>query len=407
MKNLIVVAPQPIPFAGSEPGKGFFWAVALSKFYQVHLVCLDFAVPALKNCDLCKSFVYHPVAMPPPMLPGLPFYQWYRSWCDAVIPHIRKISPLIHPIGIHHITIGSFRVLPAYDRLGIPYTLGPLGGGEYVPLKFLLSTKFPLEQKIGEILRPVFNCACVRNPFIRPILKQAQATIATTGQTAQLLCAAGSRNVSTVFPDVTSDQLDNEFVFKYRQAQSKVMQKRFELIFSGRALWWKGCDLALLVLEKLLERGVSVRLTVVTGGGNAVGGWKKLGASERVAPYVRWLDLMPKPELLQLYLQSHAFLYPTLHDSSSSSIPEAYSTGLPSVTLGIGGAGMASTKETGFNEFHETADRWAAQACEHILKWTLNSDTWLNASTSARSHADGFAISGIEKFISNFYNFEE
>jgi glycosyltransferase involved in cell wall biosynthesis len=259
-----------------------------------------------------------------------------------------------------------------------------------------------MKQKVIESFRPLINTACVKNPFVVPVLRNAAASIATTEQTAQLLRAAGAKNVHTVFPDVTQDQREFDEVVSHRQLQSETIQQRCELVFSGRALWWKGCDVALLVLKKLVQKGCSVRFTVVSGGGDAVAGWKKCAAQLQLEPYVTWLDFMPKKDLLSLYENSHAFLYPTMHDSSSSAIPEAYSTGLPSVTLGIGGAGTASTSQTGFNEFHDTAELWATKAAERIREWTQTPSTWLAASLAARKHADSFSISGIKTFLSDY-----
>jgi hypothetical protein len=102
---------------------------------------------------------------------------------------------------------------------------------------------------------------------------------------------------------------------------------------------------------------------------------------------------------LELYAEAHAYVYPTMHDSSSSALPEAYSTGLPSVTLGIGGAGTASTSETGFNEYLPTAPAWIDRAASAIGEWMKNPEQWLIASTAALDKSHSFSLHSIEMAI--------
>jgi glycosyltransferase involved in cell wall biosynthesis len=52
---------------------------------------------------------------------------------------------------------------------------------------------------------------------------------------------------------------------------------------------------------------------------------------------VEWWGWRPQAEVLSAYRQHHAFLFPSLHDSSGNAVLEALSQGLPVVCLANGG----------------------------------------------------------------------
>lgn len=172
----------------------------------------------------------------------------------------------------------------------------------------------------------------------------------------------------------------------------------FRLFFSGRALWWKGGHLAIQVLRAVRERGLPASLTFVTQG-PAAAAWKSLAQRAGLEKFVHWHPFVARDQLLEMQSHAHAFVYPTMHDSSSSAIPEAYSTGLPSITLGIGGLAMAVGPGTGLNAPAPTAQEWIAQAAQQVTEWVNRPEHWFNACQAARQHSHTFTSQRIEKAI--------
>ena len=85
-------------------------------------------------------------------------------------------------------------MFPDYFRLGIPYTLGPLGGGETAPLRLLRDAGLPPAELAREWLRPALNYASLMNPQVRRVLRQARMALATTRETERLLQWAGAES---------------------------------------------------------------------------------------------------------------------------------------------------------------------------------------------------------------------
>ena len=96
---------------------------------------------------------------------------------------------------------------------------------------------------------------------------------------------------------------------------------------------------------------------------------------------------------------THAFVYPTMHDSSSSALPEVYSTGLPSVTLGIGGIATAAGHGTGMNEYFPNAEQWINQAAARISNWTIDPESWFLACQASVERSLYFNPSRLEMIV--------
>ncbi len=105
--------------------------------------------------------------------------------------------------------------------------------------------------------------------------------------------------------------------------------------------------------------------------------------------------VVSRTELLKAYLRAHLFVYLTLHDSSSSAIPEAYSAALPTFTLALGGTRMATDPQAGFNQTPRDIDEWMEQGTQLVKGWIANPDGWLTACAAAHKKRNSFLLDGI------------
>ena len=127
--RLILVAAAILADTGSEPGKGTIWARTLAQFFRLEILTQPTYARALEKSGVPEGCRVHAVSEDIPTHPNLVRYlRNYDRWCQEVIPVCRELCRVRDIVGLHHVTIGSFRVLPRYDRLDLPYTLGPLGG---------------------------------------------------------------------------------------------------------------------------------------------------------------------------------------------------------------------------------------------------------------------------------------
>ena len=392
--RLIVTSDSPLPGAGSEPGKAFAWAKALSTFYEVHMICSRWSAGVCQHSGQCDGWVFHPLDIRGKSGTGLRFYWVYHHWCRDLIPKCLEVIRAVQPVGLHHPTLGSFRMLPDYDRLGIPYTLGPLGGGETAPLRLLRDAGLPPGEFAKECLRPAINYACLLNPQVRRVLRQARIALATTRETERLLRWAGAKATAVVFPDAMNLAQSPDAAMAARKCQLEELRRDFRCVWSGRFVWWKGGQLAIRFAHHLRQAGCEASLDIFSDG-KGIARLKELAGDLGLETQVRFHGLVPRAELLKAYLRAHLFVYPTLHDSSSSAIPEAYSTALPSFTLALGGVRTATDPRAGLNQTPDSIGGWLEDGTRLVQGWIAHPDQWLAACAAARNKCNSFLLDNL------------
>ena len=285
-------------------------------------------------------------------------------------------------------------MFPDYFRLGIPYALGPLGGGETAPLRLLRDAGLPPAELAREWLRPALNYASLMNPQVRRVLRQARMALATTRETERLLQWAGAKATAVVFPDAIDLSQAPNAPLSSRALQQEELRREFRCVWSGRFLWWKGGQLAIRFAHCLRQAGCNASLDIYSDG-EGIERLKQMAKNLGLETHVRFNGLVPRHELLQAYLRAHLFVYPTLHDSSSSAIPEAYSTALPSFTLALGGVRTAADPLAGLNQTPGSMSEWLEQGTRLVQGWMAQPDTWLAACVAAHKKSSSFQLENI------------
>jgi glycosyltransferase involved in cell wall biosynthesis len=396
----LLLVTSAIGAGGSEAGKGFAMARALMVDFEIHLCCAPECVEWCAGLSEARQWKFHVVGPRLHGNTGWRFYRVYREWCRAVETTVPGICREHGITRLHHVTLGSFRFFPKYDRTGVEYSIGPLGGGEQPPLRLALGAGLPIRALIEEGARWFLNRTIVLRPGIRRVLEHSIVTYATTRETEDLLKSAGAQRTRIVFPDVAplESQGQQDEVRRLRADQAAAIATEFRGVFSGRALWWKGGQLAIRWVERLRRRGVNATLDLYTHG-EAVAGWQRLAAQLGVGDACRFRGFVPREELLAAYRNAHVFVYPTLHDSSSSAIPEAYSTGLPSFTLGLGGMQTASHPGAGVNHPPASIDNYLDRCVDTAISWQKNPAEWLAASECALAHTATFSPEALRSVV--------
>ncbi len=106
------------------------------------------------------------------------------------------------------------------------------------------------------------------------------------------------------------------------------------LLLVGRSWERKRCDLAVAVVENLVQRGVPARLTIVAAQPPP---GRVLPACVTLHPAIRKQDPDGPRVLLDLYRASTFFLLPSRAEGYGVSVLEALACGLPTLTTAVGG----------------------------------------------------------------------
>ena len=234
---------------------------------------------------------------------------------------------------VHHITYGSVRQPSFMGKLGIPFLLGPIGGGERAPYR--LRTGYSLRGWAWDVARDLQNLAIRHAPLMRHTFKMASVIYVKTGDSARVVPPAYRHKVKIGW----EIGLDREAIASIDGiARSKNPQAPLKALFVGRLLHFKGADFAIRAVHNALLRNANVELTIV-GRGRDKSRLVELSRSLGIERRITWIDHLPQPELFTLYRRHDLLLFPSLHDSSGNVVLEAMGNGLPVVCMDLGGPG--------------------------------------------------------------------
>lgn len=335
--KLLLSAYACEPDRGSEPGIGWNWALALrAQGHVVHVLTrrnnradIEAALEKLPP-QLRPVFHYHdlPTWAARWKRGGRGVQLYYYLWQLGALAVARQAHREVGFDAVQHLTFGVFRQPSRMGELGIPFVHGPLGGGEETPRG--LRELFPWRARQIERLREAANRLMLWDPWVRRGLRRAQVILTKTEDTRQRLPAwAQSKSRCELEVGLAGGRIASEPV-GYAKGE------RFRLMFVARFIHLKGGMLCLAALARLRRAGVDVTLTLV-GAGPQEAQWRDMARQVGVSECVEWWGWRPQSEVLRAYRQHHAFLFPSLHDSSGNAVLEALSQGLPVVCLANGG----------------------------------------------------------------------
>ncbi|MGB9408366.1 MAG: glycosyltransferase family 4 protein [Terracidiphilus sp.] len=340
------------PGRGSEPGVGWYWALELAR--QGHEVTVltrannrEPIEAALKGhgpeglhffyYDLPRWAMWWKKG-------GRGVHLYYQLWQICAYRKIRLAFNSNSFDVVHHLTFGGIRQASFLGRLGIPFIVGPLGGGDYAPAKLIKS--FPVRGRLREAVRHLWNKLSLLDPAYCRMLHSADAIYCKTLQTQHALPGRYQAKC-TVAMEVG--------VGASWIAKSVYVPLTPNFLSVGRLLYLKGTHLALDAFAGVLDQRSDATFTIV-GTGPAEKWLRARAESLGIAHAVRWRGWMPQDELRKLYHESLALVFPTLRDSSGNVALEAFSTGTPVICLDLGGPAALVPASAGFKIDSKEAD---------------------------------------------------
>lgn len=329
------------PHKGSEPAVGWNWARTLVlQGHDVHVITRS------NNRTSVQAAIDRERLALAPSYYDLPkwcrrwkrwpggLYIYYLLWQIGAYRRARRLHAVHRFDCVHHVTFASFRLPSLMGALGIPFTFGPVGGGETTPERLLAG--LPLKARLVERVRNVVNCVAAVDPAMNFTWSRATAIACTTPETLARIPRRFRRKClvqPTIGVEAASDARNG-------LENGTVQQRpRASFLFVGRLLYWKGLHLALRALPEVRRHLPEARLRVIGEGTDRQ--WLTAVAEKaNVADTVDWIPWMAREDVLGEYRHNTAFIFPSLHDSGGLVVLEALAAGLPVVCLKLGGPGI-------------------------------------------------------------------
>jgi len=230
---------------------------------------------------------------------------------------------------VFHVTFASLQFGSFMGRLGIPFTIGPIAGGERAPLR--LRKSLPAHARLVELLRDLKILLQRYNPLARSAIAAAERIYVTTKDSQRLIPSKWWVK-TRVCPAIAAP--DN--AAQHHQLRIAAPP---EFVYAGNLLYLKGLHLAIYALAKVINSCPGATLTLI-GDGPAKAWLQACAARCGVTHAIRFAGRIPRQKLQQSFTNFTALVFPSFHDSGGMAVLEALSVGIPVVCLDLGGPGV-------------------------------------------------------------------
>lgn len=264
------------------------------------------------------------------------FYIYFVLWQCGAYCFAARYNRKEHFDCVYHVTFASMQFGSLMGRLGIPFVIGPIAGGERAPLR--LRRSMPIVGKVSELLRD-FGIFFQRYSLLtRPAFAAAERIYVTTPESLRLISPKWRSKTAVHLAIATHDDaLQND---EMRPPLSP------QFVFAGRLIHWKGVHLAIRALAEARSMIPNATLTLI-GRGPDERWLRTLAQQFEVADAVHFAGQLSHQQLLTLLHSYTALVFPSLHDSGGLVVLEALSRGLPVVCLDLGGPGVMVNRTCG------------------------------------------------------------
>ncbi len=342
------------PDEGSEPGAGWWWAVAAAERHEVWLLALDTsrtridaAVAARPDLALHPVYLRQASWLPGPSDDLRALRLRYLVWQWQAVAVLRRLHQQVGFDVAHHVTLASDWLPSAVATLSVPFVWGPVGG--HTPPAWPLARWLGARWLVSEATRRAVTGA-IGAVAGRRLARGAAVVVAQNDDAARHLARHRPHRAAglVVEPNVVVDPATRAAValataaaaatatdIDIAPAPSAAGEPHGPtLVFAGRLVTWKGARLAVEALARpALDR---YRLDVY-GDGPDRATVAALAARLGVAHRVHLHGTRPRAEVLAALARAHALVLPSLNDSAGWVVAEAAALGCPVVCLDRGG----------------------------------------------------------------------
>jgi glycosyltransferase involved in cell wall biosynthesis len=328
------------PNKGSEPAVGWQLALHMAKFHDITVL-----TRANNQANIEKGLADYSGPHPAFIYYDLP--QWVLSlkrhglWI-AVYYLFWQVGARFFMRGrlnsfdlIHHATFNSFRNPGCWWFCRKPVLVGPLGGGQICPWRFLPWFR---KQIVLEIIRSLSVVHSYLMPHVYLSFYFADKILVANEDTANAVPWLFHPKVERMLETaVTPDQ---------------IIESRPPKDWAGVRLLWisrldklKGGELAVRAFALALKQVPGLTMTMV-GRGREERPLKRLVKSLGVGESVVLQGAVPKDEITNFILRHDVFVFTSLRDTSGNVVLEAMAAGLPVITFRHQGVAEMTTDET-------------------------------------------------------------
>lgn len=261
-----------------------------------------------------KSFQQHQN----PMAAKLQEWPYYTEFIKAARPVAIDLHRTVGFNLVHHSTFATWRVSVPYWELGIPFIIGPIGGGEIFNLRYLPQLSWIA--RFFEFGRNAATLSSILNPRVRKTFEKASVVLSANKETSNIV-SRFTRDPSRI-RSLLVTSFPKEIIDRYSVGEQKSWSGTLRLAGGGTCEGRKGVLLVMKALLIVKQRGIPFHYTFAGSGPESQFLLKKrdsMGLTSEV-------DILPnlkRDAYLEHLEKTHIYLLPSLRDNSPVALMEA------------------------------------------------------------------------------------
>lgn len=338
------------PNAGSDEGLGWLWPFYMRNDHEVYVVTRKDREPQiaryLREHDI-KNMQFFYCDIPDWMnfyyKTGKGFLAYQKLWQYPAYGMIKKLHQKYQFDLIHHVSSSDFRLIGFLYKINTSYLLGPIGGAQATPQPLRYYTR---HNRTEEAVRSFINKITILNPMYKRAINKADAIFFTNRETYHfLLPHIKDKQKCSLLLDVAIEK-EKVLEMNTKARFSKQSEKIMTFLWSGRMVFRKGLELlmdALSIVDSDLEYQV-----ILCGDGSDSDHLKSMCKEKNLDRNVFFTGRLSYEDMQMYYDKADLFIFPSLRETTGTVLVEAFSHGLPVITLNQGGAALMVTDQEGF-----------------------------------------------------------
>jgi len=404
--KVLIVAAAVHPNKGSEPGLGWGWIVALSKYHDLWIITgeregnRDAIEREFKQQPELRSHLEFNF-IPRPDGPWLEriwppyYYRLYRLWHLEALRVAQKLTSEISFDLAHQLNMTGFREPGFLWTLDLPFVWGPVGGTVNVPLRF--ARMLGVREFLYHLVKVTINNLQLRyHPRVRSALQRADAFITSNSDTQEAFRRVHKKG-SIVIQDTgpISEKLIQSL------DSSKEENSIFRISWSGLHISRKALP---ILLHALAQIQVQVQFHIdIIGDGPMSSRWKRLARKLGLADRVTWHGWLEKKQALAIIAQSNLFAFPSLHEGTPTVVMEALSLGVPVLCLDHCGQADVVDASCGIKIPLSSAKEVIDAFADAIIQLIRNPDELMQLSVGSGNRIKIFSWEQKARMMSDLY----
>jgi glycosyltransferase involved in cell wall biosynthesis len=355
--KILATAYAVNPYKGSEDGMGWNFILQIARFNNVIAVTRENNRPHIeKFMRENPSQLYNQIKF---LYFDLPYWMrfWKKGgrgallyfwlWQRAMPTFIRKQGlsfDIVHNVNFHNDWTPSY-----LWKLKKPFVWGPIGHHPQIPYAYL--RKYSFSHLAKEILTTLAKkLFWFGSPALRNTIKHANYIWCMNSDVERVINL--SNKPHGVMPSVATEDFGLRHLSK---------SEKFTVLSVGRLVALKGFDLSISSFADFVKRlplkDRAYCELIIVGSGPEEKKLSTLAQDLGVDPYVHFISWIDRKDLLDIYRQASAFLFPS-HEGAGMVVAEALSFGLPVICLNNAGPGEFVDNNSGLvikqGDFQET-----------------------------------------------------